>query len=443
MLAAPKACIYHILESISTVHFDFPMMLPITLMAMIGLLTTSVEGAPTQDTEQQQQQADTHDSYFHDGFNHLHLHKDVIRHGLVRRGALASNGTKIVKSERPSNGTSSALAAGQAAAAAAQSNDDKATSDCGLVATTTIDVTVYLTPSAQSDDDDNGPSRRTTARTSAPTTRSAASSAGSRSREAGESSARPAARSTTATTRGPRTAAALFVDPTPVSSRRRATTVTLRSKSSGASSTQSRRSTLTKPVAEESSAAAAAASASETCEDEEIIIQSTAFTTTVRRSAGAPRPTAAVGNKAPLVIDVSMTPVATAPLAATPTRPSRPTATVSEEDEETGAPEEDRTYCGVHGEPAGTYFIAEFIEDRPGVPVSLEGCYEFCDNVMDTTEGCQAYRFYYSEFGAPRCALYGMPVPWIVRDLDNDEPDRWFDLDCGSPTEERWTSGDA
>jgi hypothetical protein len=56
---------------------------------------------------------------------------------------------------------------------------------------------------------------------------------------------------------------------------------------------------------------------------------------------------------------------------------------------------------------------------------------------MESTKGCQAYRFYYSDFGAPRCALYGMPVPWVVRDLDNDEPDRWFDLECGSPTESR------
>ncbi|KEY70084.1 hypothetical protein S7711_07868 [Stachybotrys chartarum IBT 7711] len=159
------------------------------------------------------------------------------------------------------------------------------------------------------------------------------------------------------------------------------------------------------------------------------------------------------------VIDVSMTPVLSSPLLTTLSRSSRPTTTVTELDA-TGAPVQDRTYCGIRGQPAGTYFIAEFIEDRPGVQVTLEGCYQFCDvskrlpsytsidsrgftctdlcpqSVMESTRGCQAYRFYHNDLGAPRCTLYGMPVPWVVRDLDERQEDQWWDLDCGSPTEQ-------
>jgi hypothetical protein len=74
-----------------------------------------------------------------------------------------------------------------------------------------------------------------------------------------------------------------------------------------------------------------------------------------------------------------MTPVVTSALSVTPSRPTQPTRTVGIDEAATGAPTKDRTYCGVRGEPAGTYFIAEFIENRSGVPVTLEGCYEFCD----------------------------------------------------------------
>ncbi|CAM1506715.1 Fc.00g063560.m01.CDS01 [Cosmosporella sp. VM-42] len=140
------------------------------------------------------------------------------------------------------------------------------------------------------------------------------------------------------------------------------------------------------------------------------------------------------------VIDTSMTPVTTATLttATTPPQYTQPSQTVCEYNYEPGTPDRDSEHCGVPGEPVGTYFIAEFIEDRPGVVVSLEGCYQFCDSVMDSTRGCQAYRFYHNNLGAPRCALYGMPVSWDVRELDPNQPNRWYDLTCGSPTAEAW-----
>ena len=57
---------------------------------------------------------------------------------------------------------------------------------------------------------------------------------------------------------------------------------------------------------------------------------------------------------------------------------------------------------------------------------------------MDSTHGCQSYRFYSHASGAPRCALYGMPVSWVVEEITVSFSDQWYDLTCGSPTEARW-----
>ena len=78
------------------------------------------------------------------------------------------------------------------------------------------------------------------------------------------------------------------------------------------------------------------------------------------------------------VIDTSMKPVTKASMTPTTSGPA-PTKTVCEDDNATGTPNTDSSYCGVKGQPAGVYFIAEFIEERSGVPVSEEGCYQFCD----------------------------------------------------------------
>jgi hypothetical protein len=61
------------------------------------------------------------------------------------------------------------------------------------------------------------------------------------------------------------------------------------------------------------------------------------------------------------------------------TQPAHPTKTVCEHDHEAGEPDGETAYCGVRGRPAGVYFIAEFIEQRSGVAVTPEGCYQFCD----------------------------------------------------------------
>lgn len=57
---------------------------------------------------------------------------------------------------------------------------------------------------------------------------------------------------------------------------------------------------------------------------------------------------------------------------------------------------------------------------------------------MEDTRGCESYRFYNNELGAPRCDLYGAPVSRAVRHLDNSQPGRWYDLSCGCPTSQEW-----
>lgn len=164
------------------------------------------------------------------------------------------------------------------------------------------------------------------------------------------------------------------------------------------------------------------------------------------------------------VIDTSMTPVTmgTTNMPSKTHAAPRPTKTVCVHDGPIGSPSNGTAYCGIHGKPAGTYFIAEFIENKPGVAVTEEGCYQFCDvsfisstqglhisfhisytnihlqSVMEATKGCQSYRFYKNELGAPRCALYGRSVAASVDDLDKNQPDVWYDLACGSPTDEKW-----
>ncbi len=43
-----------------------------------------------------------------------------------------------------------------------------------------------------------------------------------------------------------------------------------------------------------------------------------------------------------------------------------------------GAVDPAALFCGIHGLPVGDYFLAEFVEKRAGVPITLLGCYQFC-----------------------------------------------------------------
>ncbi|EFQ29230.1 hypothetical protein CGRA01v4_04906 [Colletotrichum graminicola] len=165
------------------------------------------------------------------------------------------------------------------------------------------------------------------------------------------------------------------------------------------------------------------------------IAYSTYNTTTMKSvySSSFPVPTESC------VIDTSMVPVTIAPLTSVPTSTIIPTKTVCQEDAPTGKPKPGNNHCGVHGLPVGNYFLARFVENAPGVPVTLEGCYQFCASVMDATNGCKAYRFYPERgLNVQRCDLYGSSVAYALDSIDNDHPDIWFDLNCGSPSDERW-----
>ncbi|KAF4995125.1 hypothetical protein FDECE_12896 [Fusarium decemcellulare] len=134
------------------------------------------------------------------------------------------------------------------------------------------------------------------------------------------------------------------------------------------------------------------------------------------------------------VIDSSMAPIATSYLNTTATTMySAPTETSYDDNVQKRAPKRGSAYCGVNGEAAGLNFLAEFSENKVGVAVTLEGCYQFCEGNIPSTRGCQAYRFYQVN-GSPRCALYRASVSASVSNLDVSVESRWYDLTCGSPT---------
>ncbi|KAF4851213.1 hypothetical protein CGCSCA4_v003366 [Colletotrichum siamense] len=139
------------------------------------------------------------------------------------------------------------------------------------------------------------------------------------------------------------------------------------------------------------------------------------------------------------IIDTSMVPVTSAPLTSVPSSTLIPTKTVCQDNAPTGKPMPGNNHCGVHGLPVGNYFLARFVENSPGVRVTLEGCYQFCASVMNATDGCKSYRFYPERgLNVPRCDLYGSNVAYALDSIDNDHPDIWFDLTCDSPSDQKW-----
>ncbi|GKT82853.1 hypothetical protein Ct61P_00703 [Colletotrichum tofieldiae] len=166
------------------------------------------------------------------------------------------------------------------------------------------------------------------------------------------------------------------------------------------------------------------------------------------------------------VIDTSMVPVTSAPLTSVPASTLVPTKTVCQEDAPTGKPKPGNNHCGVHGLPVGNYFLARFVENAPGVPVTLEGCFQFCA-VSDLFPLLHPFSDIYNQWNdlltnhlaerhgrhqrlqslpllperglnVPRCDLYGSSVAYALDSINNDHPDMWFDLTCGSPSDKRW-----
>ncbi|KAI3397867.1 hypothetical protein diail_10268 [Diaporthe ilicicola] len=135
-----------------------------------------------------------------------------------------------------------------------------------------------------------------------------------------------------------------------------------------------------------------------------------------------------------LVIATTLTPIATASVSLSdlPTTIVTPTATVSLPDAPTGAPNPQDIHCGVKGSSLGTYYLATYAYNKANVPVTLQGCFQFCAIAV---ERCYSYEFYLEPgLGSPRCKLYGGLVAYEVVEIDPFQPYTWYDLACGDPT---------
>ena len=161
------------------------------------------------------------------------------------------------------------------------------------------------------------------------------------------------------------------------------------------------------------------------------------------------------------VIDTLITPVTQAVLTSTVTTTVTPTKTVCATDAPTGTPKKTNSHCGVHGKAVGDFFIGRFVENAANLPVTLKGCYQFCEvsclsaircisfpplltciplsqSVWGDTHGCLSFDYYLNSLGAPRCDLYGSTVAYALDDIDNNQPNWWFDRECGDPTAPEW-----
>ncbi|KAI6352629.1 hypothetical protein MCOR25_009361 [Pyricularia grisea] len=143
------------------------------------------------------------------------------------------------------------------------------------------------------------------------------------------------------------------------------------------------------------------------------------------------------------VIDTTVMPITTASVAQTLATTLTPTRTLCATDAPAGeTPRPRNVYCGVHGVDVGNYFLAQYVNNKAYEPVTLEGCWQFCKASNESTGGCRSYDFYLEPgLSVPRCNLYGSSVAYALRSIDNHQPHWWFDLDCGSPTQERWQAG--
>ncbi|KAG8164589.1 hypothetical protein KVR01_004864 [Diaporthe batatas] len=134
-----------------------------------------------------------------------------------------------------------------------------------------------------------------------------------------------------------------------------------------------------------------------------------------------------------LVIVTSVPPIDTASATPSelPTTVVTATNTVSD-NAPTGTPSPDEIHCGVRGSALGVYYLATYAYNKAGVPVTLEGCYQFCSFAI---EQCYSYEFYLEPgLGAPRCKLYGGIVAYELASIDPYSPDLWFDVACGDPS---------
>lgn len=78
--------------------------------------------------------------------------------------------------------------------------------------------------------------------------------------------------------------------------------------------------------------------------------------------------------------------------------------------------------------------MGTFYENRNNVPVTLEGCYQFCRLNGRHGTGCKSYHFHEQAglANSARCDIFGEATYNVIAYLDNSEG-VWFDLGCGDP----------
>ncbi|KAJ4257753.1 hypothetical protein NW757_003379 [Fusarium falciforme] len=137
----------------------------------------------------------------------------------------------------------------------------------------------------------------------------------------------------------------------------------------------------------------------------------------------------------------------------TPSTTAAPTSTTTTEEEivvtmakrsfQDGPPIRRNVHCEVNGSRRAISPVDEFSEERPGVPISIEGCYQRCKDRANAEPSCKSFSFSYGHLGQPLCDLFDGSVSESVSTLDHAEISLWFDLVCGSPSEKGWEPSDS
>ncbi|KAK7714223.1 hypothetical protein SLS64_004322 [Diaporthe eres] len=111
-----------------------------------------------------------------------------------------------------------------------------------------------------------------------------------------------------------------------------------------------------------------------------------------------------------LVIVTTLTPIATASSTPSefPTTVVTATDTVSS-NAPTGTPSPQTIHCGIRGTAIGVYYLATYAYNRANVPVTLQGCYQFCAVSVQETPRLRPNNT--PSFLPPRCANMSVCEP--------------------------------
>lgn len=92
-------------------------------------------------------------------------------------------------------------------------------------------------------------------------------------------------------------------------------------------------------------------------------------------------------------------------------------------------------YCATQGTPLGAYFEGTFYVNKGNTPVTLEGCFQYCQ-IYARGGGCKSWNFREREGfpGSAACDLYGESLTDVLASREGSEDSVWYDIGCGSPS---------